>query len=339
MPALWNHCWRSFDARVRRRGIVAERRRSAVMQRAARRVVLLLLFCAVLAVARAQNVSDSVGRVSFKVLPETVTVGQPFVVSLRAIPPRGRQALAPAVPDTGGLVEPLDPAIVTRRGDTLSVRYRLLAWQPGVLAIPFGPVLMRRDSSDLSVPVDIRVVVASVLPADSSDRIPKDPRALFPFVTHWWDRWWQWALALLGVAAALYALWRWRTRERKAAPVVASAVERADAAFARLDRRELTAAGEGARHVALVAEIVRQYLADIEPALALSLTNAEVLIAVEPIAGMPDKQLAQLLREADAIRFAGRRVDHGDVRRVSGLARELVRDIDRVRSAMLVQAA
>jgi hypothetical protein len=63
------------------------------------------------------------------------------------------------------------------------------------------------------------------------------------------------------------------------------------------------------------------------------------LMAVEPIAGMPDKQLAQLLREADAIRFGGRRVHHGDVRRVSGLARELVRDIDRVRTAMLVQAA
>ena len=60
--------------------------------------------------ARAQVVLDSTGRVSFKVLPETVTVGQPFVVSMRAIPPSGRKAVAPAVPDTGGLVEPLDPA-------------------------------------------------------------------------------------------------------------------------------------------------------------------------------------------------------------------------------------
>ena len=154
--------------------------------------------------ALAQTAQDSVGLVTFKVLPETVTVGQPFDVRLRAIPPHGRQAIAPAVPDTGGVVEPLDPAAVTHRGDTLAVRYRLIAWQPGVLSIPFGPVLMRRDSNEISVSVDVRVVVKSVLPADSSDRIPKDPRELFPLITHWWDDWWKWALGLLAGLAAIY---------------------------------------------------------------------------------------------------------------------------------------
>ncbi len=289
--------------------------------------------------ARAQVVLDSTGRVSFKVLPETVTVGQPFVVSLRAIPPSGRKAVAPAVPDTGGLVEPLDPAFVTRRGDTLSVRYRLIAWQPGVLTIPFGPVLMRRDSSELSVPVDVRVVVASVLPADSTDRIPKDPRDLFPLVTHWWDRWWQWALAAVIIATLLFLIDRWRTRRREPERVIESPLTRAEAAFVRLDARALPSAGEGGRHVALAAEIVRQYLADLEPSLALALTNAELLQAVAPIPGMPDKQIAQLLQHVDAMRFGGRRVDPDAVRRVSGEARELVRDIDRVRAAMLAQAA
>lgn len=297
------------------------------------------MWCACTAVVHAQATDDSVGLVTFKVLPETVTVGQPFIVALRAIPPRGRLALAPAVPDTGGIVEPLDPAIVMRRGDTLSVRYRLLAWQPGVLSIPFGPVLMRRDSSDLQVPVDVRVVVASVLPADSSDRIPKDPRNLFPFVTHWWDRWWQWALALVGVTSVLYLLWRWKASRPTPVPILATPVARAALAFDRLDARALTAAGEGARHVALVSEIVRQYLTEIEPALALAFTNAELLRAIEPVAGIPDKQLALLLQEVDGIRFGGGRADPIAVQRVSGLARELVRDIHRVRSALLAQAA
>lgn len=300
---------------------------------------VLMACCLGATAARAQVVLDSTGRVSFKVLPETVTVGQPFVVSLRAIPPSGRKAVAPAVPDTGGLVEPLDPAFVTRRGDTLSVRYRLIAWQPGVLTIPFGPVLMRRDSSDLSVPVDVRVVVASVLPADSSDRIPKDPRDLFPVVTHWWDRWWQWAIGAIIGATLLYLIDRWRTRRREPKPVIESPLTRAEAAFVRLDARALPSAGEGGRHVALAAEIVRQYLADLEPSLALALTNAELLQAVAPIPGMPDKQIAQLLQDVDAMRFGGRRVDPDAVRRVSGEARELVRDIDRVRAAMLAQAA
>ncbi|MBC7841273.1 MAG: hypothetical protein H7099_03140 [Gemmatimonadaceae bacterium] len=305
-----------------------------------RLVVTMVATCCVAVTAlRAQTALDSTGRVSFRVLPETVTVGQPFDVSMRAVPPSGRQAIAPAVPDTGGIVEPLDPARVTRRGDTLSVRYRLIAWQPGVLTIPFGPVLMRRDSSEISVPVDVRVVVASVLPADSSDRVPKDPRGLFPPVTHWWDRWWQWALGAVLAATMLYLLYRRRTRRREPEPVTESPLMRAEAAFARLDARALLSAGEGGRHVALAAEIVRQYLADLEPSLALALTNAELLRAVEPIQGMPDKQIALLLQDVDAVRFGGRRIDPDAVRRVSGVARELVRDIDRVRTAMLAQAA
>ncbi len=287
----------------------------------------------------AQKSSDSIGTVTYKVLPETVTVGQPFDLRLRAIAPRGRKAMAPAVPDTGGLIEPLDPALVTRRGDTLLVRYRLLAWQPGVLTIPLGPVLMRRDSNEISVPVEARVVVASVLPADSANRVPKDPRALFPYAAHWWDRWWQWALIALGVLTALYLLWRWRTRAPTPDAVIVSPLSRAEAAFVRLDARQLIGAGEGGRHVALSAEIVRQYLAEIESSLPRSLTNVELLAAIRPIDGMPDRQLSHLLEQVDAVRFSGTRVDDVTARRVSGMTRELVRDIDRVRAAITPQAA
>lgn len=305
-----------------------------------RGLLLLMAMTAICAShAVAQTSPDSIGTVTFKVLPETVTVGQPFDLRLRAIAPRGRKAIAPAVPDTGGLIEPLDPALVTRRGDTLLVRYRLLAWQPGVLTIPLGPVLMRRDSNEISVPVEARVVVSSVLPADSANRVPKDPRALFPSAGHWWDRWWQWALIALGVVTALYLFWRWRTRTSTPEAVIASPLSRAEAAFARLDARQLIGAGEGGRHVALAAEIVRQYLADIESSLPRSLTNAELLAAIVPIDGMPDRQLSQLLDEVNAVRFSGTRADDVSARRVSGLARELVRDIDRVRSAITAPAA
>ena len=91
--------------------------------------------------------------------------------------------------------------------------------------------------------------------------------------------------------------------------------------------------------MALAAEIVRQYLADIETSLALSLTNAELLRAVGPIGGIPDKQLAQLLHDVDATRFGGTSVDAAASRRVAGVALELVRDVDRVRTAMMPEAA
>ncbi len=309
------------------------------------RVMTLLAVCCALparAVAQAPDAvagTDSVGRVTFRVVPDTVTVGQPFEVLLRAIPPRGRQALGPAVPDTGGIVEPLDPARVTRVGDTLLVRYRLIAWQPGVLTIPFAPVLMRLDSSEVVVPLDIRVVVASVLPADSGKRVPKDSRDLFPVADRWWERWWQWALGLLLAIAAIFLLERWRRRDRTPPIVAQTPIERAESSFARLDARRLPSAGEGGRHVALASEIVRQYLADIDIALKLALTNAELLRAVAPVDGIPDRQLRQFLEQVDAVRFGGNAVDPETVQRVSGMARELVRDIDRVRTAMTPQAA
>jgi len=286
-----------------------------------------------------QLVPDSVGRVSYRVRPDTVTVGQPFVLTVRAIAPRGRIAIPPAVPDSGGMIEPLDPADVSRRGDTLLVQYRLLAWQPGVLTIPVGPVLMRQGASELSVPVDARVVVASVLPADSALRTPRQPRGLLAVVAPWWEDWWLWVLALIVGISLLYLLYRFRTRDRTPKVAVVSPLSRAEAAFARLDARELVEVGEGGRYVALAAEIVRQYLADIESTLPTTLTNGELLAAVGPVQGMPDKQLAQLLQLVDAVRFAGRDIDPDAVQRVSGLSRELVRNIDRVRSAISTQAA
>lgn len=292
---------------------------------------------------RAQPAADTLaaenGRVIVQVRPETVTVGQPFEVWLRAVPPRGRIAVPPPVPDTGGIIEPLDPANVTRRGDTLVVRYRLLAWQPGVLTVPLAPVLMRRDSSELSVPVDIRVVVASVLPADSAGRIPRPSRDLFPIAARWWERWWQWMLGLMTALAGLYLLHRWRSRDRTRTVVAPSPYGVADAAFTRLAARQLPAAGEGGRQVALAGEIVRQYLAAIEPSLPLTLTNAELQRAMSRKTSMPLRQLAELLQHVDAVRFSGAHTDATIVQRATALAREVVREIERVRSGLPELAA
>lgn len=289
--------------------------------------------------ANAQVAADSAGRVTFRVLPETVTVGQPFMVNLRAVPARGRTAIAPPVPDTGGVVEPLDPAVVTRRGDTLLVRYRLIAWQPGVLTIPLAPVRMRRAQNELPVAMDIRVVVASVLPSDSASRVPKPSRELFPAATPWWAKWSKW---LLGIAAALCAVYlghRWRTRKRPVVEHTVTPIARAESAFARLDARTLPALGEGGRQVTLATEIVRQYLADIEPSLLLTLTNVELLDAARPLGGIAELRLSQLLEQSDLVRFSGARTTPETVRQVSGLARELVREMHRVRSSLSSEAA
>lgn len=285
------------------------------------------------------SAADSVGVVTARVQPETVTVGQPFTLRLRAIAPRGRTAQAPAVPDTGGLVEALDPAFPTRRGDTLLVRYRLIAWQPGVLTVPLGPVLMRRGPNEVSVPFDARIVVRSVLPADSADRVPKPPRDLLLKPPAWWERWWQWALGLLALVALVFLLERWRTRRRERREAVRTPIERAEAAFTRLDARGLPAIGEGARHVALAAEITRQYLADIHTSLSLALTSTELVAAIREVPALPDRQVAQFLRRVDAVRFGGTEPSASVVQSVSGQARELVREIERLRVSAVERAA
>lgn len=261
-------------------------------------------------------------------------VGQAFVVSLRAVPPAGRRAFPPAVPDTGGVVEPLDPPFVSRRGDTLLVRFRLIAWQPGVLTIPLDPVVMRRrEQADIAVPSDIRVVVASVLPADSAERIPRQPRELLQPVAPWWANWWRWMTALIVGIALLFALYRWRTRTAamKAITEPASPLAQADAAFARLDARKLVAHGEAARHVALSAEVLRQYLADVEPTLATTLTNRELLDAATACESIPLRTLLPLLQQVDAVRFGSVNVDGPLATQLGLAARDLVRDIDRAR--------
>jgi hypothetical protein len=314
------------------------RHRAAVGRSVIRSCLLLAAMCVSVA-ARAQSDVDTAGRVSARVLPETVTVGQSFVLVVRAIAPTGRQAIAPAVPDTGGMVEPLDPANVTRRGDTLLVRYRLIAWQPGVLTIPLGPVLLRRDSNDVSLPVDARVVVASVLPADTADRLPKDARELFATDAPWWERWWMWGLAFVVGLLTIWLLVRWR-RVRRARPAIAlTAIARAEDAFARLDARQLTALGEAGRQVVLSAEIVRQYLAEVDRALSQALTNGEVVAASRRVAGVPTVTLSSMLQQVDACRFSGDDIAAPVAQHIGGLAREVVRETERARGSAPERAA
>jgi hypothetical protein len=284
--------------------------------------------------------ADSAGVVTVRTRPDTVTVGEPFTLQLRAVPPGGRVARPPAVPDTGGIIEPLDPALVTRRGDTVFVRYRLIAWQPGVLTIPLGPVIMRRGESDLSVAVDARIVVRSVLPPDSADRNPKVPRALFASSRPWWAQWWLWALGTALLMTLMVMLRQmWRARRERPRLAAQTPLQRAERALARLDARQLAVAGEGGRQIALSGEIVRRFLSEIEPSLALSMTSAEVLRAAEAFIGIPHGRLAKFLAEVDSVRFGGRPASRAMADGVTGLARELVRETSRVRGDGLRAAA
>jgi hypothetical protein len=80
-------------------------------------------------------------QLGVSVTPDTVTVGEPFVVQLRVQVPAGRPSRSRGA-DSGAAVAPLDPRRDTTRVDgatrDLLATYRLAAWDVGTLPIALG---------------------------------------------------------------------------------------------------------------------------------------------------------------------------------------------------------
>jgi hypothetical protein len=278
--------------------------------------------------------------VTVRVLPDTVAVGQPFVVTMRVVPPERYSASPPALPDTGGFVEPLDPAQRTRRSDTLFVRYRFLAWQPGVLSIPFGSVVLTSGAERVEQPVDVRVVVASVLPRDSSARLPRPVRPLIASAAPWWMLWWRWVLAgvLLTTLGLLILAWLRVPRRARTSPKTAP-IDTAVAALTRLRARDLPAIGESARHVVLAAEILRRYLQSVEPTLVMALSTIELCDRAESVAHVDVAALREVLVTVDAVRFSGATLARLDALDLVQRIEALIVETDRRRQQPLDEAA
>ena len=103
------------------------------------------------------------------VRPDTVTVGDPFVVAVRIRAPRGATIEFPSVPDSGGAVEAIDPLQVTTSADSTAFEqtayYRLAAWDIGRRSIPLEEVLVKSGAITRRVSLaDLAVFVRSVLP-------------------------------------------------------------------------------------------------------------------------------------------------------------------------------
>jgi hypothetical protein len=268
---------------------------------------------AVLALVQAVTLSGRLqGGVT--VTPDTVRVGDPFVVTVRVRAPLGASIEFPTAPDSGGPVEPLDPVQIVTTADSNAIdqtaTYRLAAWRVGRYGVTFDDVLVRQDIGSRQVEIsNVVITVASVLPPDSTDIQPKPQRAVFTFGLPWWV----YALAA-AVAAAILALlwWLWRRRRRKPpsreAPI--SVVERE---FDRIDAIGLLAAGERARYVALMTEALRDYLAAVVPDASVSQTTNELAGAMRRAGIGTYARAAAPLSEVDLVKFARRpiTVDRG----------------------------
>ena len=275
------------------------------------------------------------------VRPETVTVGDPFTVGIRIRAPRGSAIEFPAGPDSGGAVEMLDPRVVSPFSADSAVsdavdqvaRYRVAAWRTGPLTFDIGAASVRTAAGTFSVPVgELTVFVQSVLPADSALRVPKPARPIFGAVVPWW---WPWLPILVAVAIVGGLVWWWWRRRRRglmAQPAV-DPFELAEREFARIEALGLLEAGERGRFVALMVEVLRDYLAARVATAHPSLTSTELLDVMRRASGVPVDRLTPVLSESDLIKFAKRPVSAERAREIGREARAIVHELGRAEPA------
>lgn len=261
------------------------------------------------------------------VQPESVTVGDPFRVVVRLRAPLGAVIEFPAAPDSGTGVEALDPVQVRSGSDSTAVEqtavYRLAAWDVGTLPIRFADVIVREGSTlrRISVGGGVSVEVASVLPADSAQRVPKPPRAVFEFGPPWW----LWVLVALAAAAILLLLWWWlRRRTERATTPAMSPWTRAHREFDRIDALQLVSAGERGQYVALMADVLRTYLSETVGVARISLTTTELAQALRAEPRVPAARTTQLLHDIDLVKFAGQPISSERATDLGHESRELV---------------
>ena len=187
--------------------------------------------------------------------------------------------------DSTATVQSLDPRIVKTTADAKGVRadadYRVAAWDVGRQPVLVGDIVVRLGSAERRVPIaGYAVYVSSVLPVDSTKRVPK---AGSPVIRADED-----SLVVLGAPRACR-----RDRcacsgggGRIAAPTGTRGdrdrpYERAQCASSRASRRwPASRPEERGRYVALTVEVLRGYLADRLTTAPLSLTTGELVTAM-----------------------------------------------------------
>lgn len=266
---------------------------------------LLALLVGMTPVLGAQQVQSGV-----TISRDTVTIGEPFEVRVRVRAPAGSRITFPDNPDSSATVQARDPRTLSTNDSVQfldqTAIYRLAAWDVGRQPVVIGNVTVAlpatAQSEERTVGLSaLNVFVRSVLPADSSLRVPKPARPLWePTMFPWW------LIALLAAAVAIGLLfwWWWRRRRRPAAPIPVDPYVRAQREFNRLEMMGLVDAGERTRFVALAVEVLRDYLATRHEEASLALTSRELVSALRRRPTIPHEQLMRVLHEADLAKFA-----------------------------------
>lgn len=268
-----------------------------------------------------------------KVTPDTVTVGQRFILLLKLRAPLGAKIQFPAGVDSAAAASRTAPQIIgtplldsvpDATGNIRIAAYRFTAWDTGPQRLGLGNVAITLNGRIEYVSLaDQSVFVRSVLPADTTLRQPKPPRppiVLVPF------NWWPLIALLIAIALALLAWWVWRWyRRRRAAPL--PPFETAEREFARIEAMGLLESGEHERYLVLMTDVMRNYLAARVEGVHRSHTTQQLVAAAAPIHAYASG-LAQILYRADLVKFARENIASDDARALGQQARAIVRQVE-----------
>ncbi|HUR91979.1 MAG TPA: hypothetical protein VMY38_04835 [Gemmatimonadaceae bacterium] len=276
-------------------------------------------------------------RIGVRVNPDTVTVGDQFTVLVRVRAPAGSTIEFPANTDSAATVAlAADPVIAEPKlipsasaGPSTEMEqvagYRMAAWDIGPQPLGLGEIMVRSGIAERRIPLaSYTVFVRSVLPADTTLHVPKPARGPLAFAYPWWLKW---LLIALGVLLALLLAWlAWRAYKRwKSRPVHPAAFAQRE--FHRIEKLGLPDKDEGALHVALMTDVMRNYLAARAEGVRPSQTSTELAIAARS-SGLLDPQwaagLGELLHQSDLAKFAAWRVDAAQARALGADARAVV---------------
>jgi membrane protein implicated in regulation of membrane protease activity len=265
----------------------------------------------------------------YRVSPDTVIIGQPFNLFVKIAAPMGVRFEFPAGPDTATQngVRPIElrgEKLVSMLGDTAVALYHLVAWDVGVQPLRLPDVRATFGGAERRLPLAAAsVFVRSVLPADTSLRVPKPPRPLIVLPVF---NWWPWLALAAAIIAAVLLWWAWRRyRNRPKAPI--DPYVRAQREFERIERMGLLEADRGREYLALIVDAAREYLAARVPGVRRSDTTSELLRAMQPRDGV-EAELPRLLERADLVKFARADIARDEAREAALAIRAIVDHVE-----------
>jgi hypothetical protein len=288
-------------------------------------------------------------QVQVATIPETVTVGQHFVFTVRVHVPAGlaTSIIFPTGPYihqdtiTGG-VSPVQRHDSPRGGFVNSTAtYVLSAWYPGRINIGFGSLAI--GHTHIRIP-DLSIVVRSVLPknpAALAKVIPKEPRALIVdsvikrIYKHLLDAWIFFVVLLLAAITAFF-LWRSRCRESLAT----SEGDWAEREFRRIEAMQLLEKGAPEQYAILMSMVVRQFLIRTFATVREPATTRELVTVLRGEPLIPAEQVLSLFERADLLKFANMDIHGSEAQRAGIESRTIVSEVlERHRAAVIALQA